>query len=349
MPSFFARLRPNHTLIASFGILAGLVLLQVSCSPNDPQNTLATVGEVGKRQQDLFWLIFWLAAAVFFLVEGLLLFTILRYRSKPGQGIPVQTHGNTRLEIGWTIAPTLLLCAVAVPTVATTFDNARVPDVGMNVRVVGHQWWWEFEYPGVGVVTASDLHIPVGEEISLHIESTDVIHSFWVPKLAGKIDAIPSRVNTMWLKGDEPGTYLGQCVELCGIQHANMRFRVIVQPRAEFDAWVAQQKSVPGPPSDRVAEGAAVFANPTNQCIVCHTIEGTSGVGKVGPDLTHFGSRQTLAGGMIEHTPENLFEWLDDPDKVKPGNLMSEQFKNSNIDLSYEQITALVAYLRSLR
>lgn len=328
-------------LLVSLTFFAVLVLLQAACSPNDPQNTLAAEGVVGQKQQDLFWVIFWWAVAVFVAVEGLLLFIIIWFRRKPGQADPPQTHGNTRLEIAWTIAPVLVLVSIGVPTIATIFDNATVPEVSMSVRVVGHQWWWEFDYPELGVVTGNEMHIPVGEPISLVIGSADLIHSFWVPKLAGKIDAIPGRDNTMWFRADKAGTYFGQCAELCGIQHANMRLRVIAQPRAEFDAWVRAQRATPAAPSGEAARGAQVFA--TNACIGCHTIAGTPGVGKTGPNLTHFGSRTTLAAGIMPNTAENLSNWLRNPQAVKPGTLMP------NLKLSDDQVSALVTYLQSLK
>lgn len=327
--------------LISILLLATLALLQASCSGNDPQNTLAAKGIVAQKQQDLFWLFFWLAVVVFFLVEGLLLFTVIRYRRKAGHGIPAQVHGNTRLEIAWTIAPTVALIAVAIPTVTTIFELADTPDVALNVTVIGHQWWWEFQYPGLGVVTASEMHIPVGEAVSMRIESADVQHSFWVPKLGGKQDALPSRINTLWFKADSPGTYIGECAELCGVEHAKMRIRVVAQSPADFEAWAKAQKTAPATPSGDAARGLQVFQS--NACIGCHTIQGTAGAGTIGPNLSHIGSRTTLAGASMDNTAENMAKWLRDPQAVKSGTIMP------NLHLPEDQISALVAYLATLK
>ena len=322
-------------------LLAIMALVLTSCSAHDPQNTLASAGIVAKKQEDLFWLIFWWAAGVFVVVELLLLFVVLRFRRQPGQGIPTQTHGNTRMEIAWTIAPALVLVSIGIPTISTIWDLATPPAVAMQVKVVGHQWWWEFQYPEIGIVTANELHIPVGETVNFALESGDVIHSFWVPKLGGKQDAVPSHSNPLWLRADSPGMYYGQCAELCGIQHAQMRFRVIAQPRSEFDDWARAQRTPPAAASGEAARGAQIFA--TNACIGCHTIEGTPGVGKTGPNLTHFGSRTTLASAILQNTPENLAKWLRNPQAVKEGALMP------NLNLSEDQVSGLVAYLQSLK
>lgn len=333
------------------GLLAGLALLSTTaCSPQDPQNTLAAVGQVARKQQELFWTIFWWAVGVFVVVEGLLVFTVWRFRRRPGQPEPAQVHGNTRLELAWTIAPTLVLASIAVPTVVSIFDLADTPPVALRVNVTGHQWWWEFQYPDLGVVTANELHLPVGEAVALTMESVDVIHSFWVPKLAGKQDIIPGSQRKMWLRGDSPGEFYAQCAELCGIQHANMKFRVKVQSREDFNRWVRDQRTPPGQPSGDEVRGQQVFANVANQCITCHTIDGVPGAaGRTGPNLTHFGARGTLAAGMVDNTPQNLAAWLRNPDEIKPGNLMAEQFKRANIRLSEQDISALVTYLQSLK
>ena len=328
--------RPARILLATLA-LAVAALFLISCSGQDPMNTLAAEGEIARKQQDLFWLIFYWAVGVFVFVEGLLLIAVIRFRRKPGQGMPAQIHGNTRMEIAWTIIPSLVLVSIGVPTIFVIFDTAETPPEALRVNVIGHQWWWEFEYTDLDVVTANELHIPVGEAIALSLESVDVIHSFWVPKLAGKQDVIPRQPNPMWLRADKPGTYLGQCAELCGIQHANMRLRVIVQPRDEFDAWVSAQRTLAAPPPETLA--------PTiTQCFACHTINGVPGaVGKIGPNLTHVGSRTTIAAGIMSMTDENLAGWLRDPQEKKQGANMQ------NLGLNDEQIAGLVEYLQSLK
>lgn len=325
-------------------LLAFAALLIAGCTPG-PQDALAPVGPVGVMESNLYNLIFWIAVVVFVIVEGLLVYTIYRYRRKGDEGMPHQTHGNTALELTWTIIPCLILIGIAVPTLTTIASAATVPPGGdtLNVQVYGHQWWWEFDYPAQKIVTADELHIPVGTKIALSIQSKDVIHSFWVPKLGGKIQAIPGRDNTMWFQADQVGEYYGQCYQLCGTSHANMRFRVFVQSKADFDKWVADQQAVPTAPTDaEAAKGAQVFAS--GPCVACHTINGVKGaVGKIGPDLTHFGSRTTIAGALLDNNPKDLAMWLHDPPGVKPGSLMP------NYHLTDDQVNALVAYLESLK
>ncbi|HVB97656.1 MAG TPA: cytochrome c oxidase subunit II [Chloroflexota bacterium] len=339
------RIRPPKGLAFLLLIIAVLVLFLTGCASNDPQNALTPVGPVGQMEAGLFTTIFWIAVVVFIIVEALLLYTVFRFRRRPGNdGMPAQTHGNTALELTWTIIPVLILVGIAVPTLTTIASASNIPTGpnALKVGVVGHQWWWEFDYPSQGVVTADELHLPVGTKVALTIQSADVIHSFWVPKLGGKMQAIPNQVNQMWLQADEIGTFDGQCYQLCGTSHANMRFKVIVQSQADFDKWMADQKTVPAKPTAaEIAKGYQVFT--TGPCVGCHTIEGTDAKAKIGPNLTHFGSRTTIAGAIMENNPQNLAKWLEDPPAVKPGSLMP------NYHLTKDQVTALVAYLESLK
>ncbi len=327
---------------ALFVLLAAAAL--TGCSSTDPANALLPAGPVARVQASLYTTIFWMAVGVFVVVEGLLVWTIFRFRGRPNDAIPAQTHGNTPLEIIWTIIPCIILAFIAVPTIsaiAQASDIPTGPDV-VKVKVIGHQWWWEFQYPDLGVVTADELHIPVGTRIALDVESADVIHSFWVPRLGGKIQAIPNRVNQTWIQADETGVFRAQCFQLCGASHANMRFIVVSESKADFDAWVKNQLATPGQPTSPDAQkGAQVFA--TSACVGCHTISGTAAAGKVGPNLTHIGSHQTLAGAVLENTPQDLATWLKDPPAVKPGSIMP------NLHLTDEQVNALVAYLESLK
>jgi cytochrome c oxidase subunit 2 len=206
--------------------------------------------------------------------------------------------------------------------------------------VRGWQWWWEFRYPDLGVVTANELHLPAGRPVVLHLEGPDVIHSFWVPQLGGKRDVTPGRLNRITLTPDAPGEYWGQCAEFCGASHANMGMRVFVRTAADFDAWVARQKAPPAEPGELAAAGKTVFAS--SACVGCHTIQGVS-AGVLGPDLTHFGSRTMLAAGMWPNTPENVAEWVKDPQRLKPG------VKMPALGLTDEQAKALAAYLTSLK
>ncbi len=256
-----------------FGLLAALLLLTVGCYKDDGQSTWEAFGPVAQAQLDLFNVTLWIMVVVFFLVEGVLLYAIIRYRKRPGQPKPPQIHGNTTLEVVLTIIPTILVLGLGIWSVFTLFDIDKPPTDGpepLHVNVTGHQWWFEFEYPYAGngkrIITANELRIPVDRPITLSLLSDDVIHSFWVPKLAGKLDMVPTHENTMWFQADSdkidddlPVTLFGQCAELCGLAHALMRFRVTVMEQADFDSWAAGY----GPPPTNTAKakkGAEIFA-----------------------------------------------------------------------------------------
>ena len=341
-------------------VVSFLTLLLAGCFPDHLQSTFDAKGPIAEKQLTLFYWIFWAMAFVFVTVLGGLLYITIRFRRRPGrQDIPKQVHGNTRLEVAWSIAPALVLAVVAVPTITTIFDLDRPPAGALEIKVTGHQWWWEYEYPEQGIITANEMHIPVGRAVSLTLTSVDVIHSFWAPKLGGKQDVVPTRNNPMWLLADEAGTYYGQCAEFCGISHANMRLRVVAESEGEFNAWVQLQQTDATAPAELtglVAEGANIFENVPfrafyangdvvegQQCSFCHTVEGLAISGaRTGPDLTHLGGRTTIAAGLQDNTPANLKEWLQNPQEVKPGVLMP------NPELTPQQIEALVAYLGSL-
>jgi cytochrome c oxidase subunit 2 len=218
--------------------------------------------------------------------------------------------------------------------------QASPPHGSLSVEVIGHQWWWEIRYPELGITTANELHLPVGRPVSLSLKSADVIHSFWVPRLGGKRDLVGGKVNHLVFTVDEPGEYPGQCAEFCGASHANMRLTVIAQSPADFEAWTKRLTATPIPPSGEAAKGHQAFL--ATGCVACHAIQGVA-AGVVGPNLTHVGSRKTLAGGILKNNPEDLARWLRNPPGVKPGALMPK------LPLSDDQVAALVAYLGSLR
>jgi cytochrome c oxidase subunit II len=235
------------------GLLA-FALLAGACGTGDlPQDTLSNLEGPEARNVDRLWdLVFPIATVIFFLVQGLVIFVVLKFRARSDEDQPVQVHGNAKAEIGWTIVPALILAVVGVFTVVTVFDiNERAEGAEvLNVKVIGHQWWWEYEYPDQEIVTANELVIPAGRQVQLELTSADVIHNFWPPKLAGKVYAIPGRVNYMKVQADRPGDYSGQCAEYCGLSHANMRLRVIALSAADFDQWVEdQQEEAPAPPT----------------------------------------------------------------------------------------------------
>ncbi len=249
------------------------------------------------------------------------------------------------MEIAWTLAPAVILVFVAVPTVRTIFATAgEAPADALKVDVIGHQWWWEFRYPELGLVTANELHLPLGRSVQLSITSADVIHSFWAPTLGGKRDAIPGRVNRIAFRADSVGDYSGQCAEFCGASHANMRLRVVVDSDSGFGRWATVQLAGPAAPAPgTLAErGKAVFAR--SACLGCHTIQGVS-PGIIGPNLTHVGSRTTLASGLFPNDSAHLASWIADAPSLKPGSLMTRM----QPPLTDADIAALVAYLASLR
>lgn len=322
--------------------------LLAACARNAPQDTLKPEGPIAQQIDNLFWLVFWIAVAIFVIVEGALVFMALVYRDRGEGAGPQQIHGNTRLEIAWTLIPAIILAFVAVPTVATVMNLSKKPsgDI-LEVTVTAHQWWWEYNYPGLGVVTANELHIPLGKPVYISLKSDDVIHSFWVPKLAGKQDVVPGRTNHMTIKAVEPGRYPGQCTEYCGLSHANMRLLVVSQTREDFDDWVAGQRLDATSPTDPLAaKGEQVFLTgswPNGTCAGCHTVNGSTAQGKLGPNLTHLASRSVFAGAMLERTPLNLAKWLRNPPGVKPGSRMPK------LGLSEQEIEALIAYLETLK
>jgi cytochrome c oxidase subunit 2 len=339
-----------------------LIVLLAACSGTGgdlPQNTLAPEGPVARRQDELWNLVYWVAVGVFILVEALLVIVLVKFRAKPDDDtIPKQTHGNAKLEVAWTIVPALILAFIAVPTVQLIFELATPSEGALEVRVVGKQYWWEFEYTGDegrGVVTANELVIPAGRPVSLTMESTGqadsdpagVIHSFWVPRLAGKQDVVPGHTRHLTIEADEPGTYSGQCAEFCGLSHANMRLAVIAVTEAEFDAYL-EEHSTPAPPSTSGdgARGAELFTE--RQCIGCHAINGYEGAeARVGPNLTFFAQRDKFAGYMLDNDinegAENVSAWLKNPQAVKPGSQMP------NLGLSDSDVADLVEYLRTLQ
>ena len=348
--------RPIGSLIALL-LLGTIIALLAGCTPSHPQSTFDTQGPVSKSQAALFYVILWAGLFVFVAVGGAILYTIIRYRRRGQQGDPPQIHGHPQLEVAWTIAPAIVLAIVAVPTLLTIFDNANSPQPpekgGLLVEAIGRQWWFEFRYPDYDVVTANELHVPVNEAVNVRLASMDVIHSFWIPKLAGKVDMIPNNENTIWFQADEPGEYFGQCAEFCGVSHANMRFRVIAESREEFEAWLEAQAAPALEPADPLArEGMEVFMSTRAGCRGCHTIEGTKARGQKGPDLTHFAGRRHFAGSIRENTQENLRRWLENPDRVKPGNVMAREaavYTDPERALRETEISALIAYLRSLK
>lgn len=337
--------RPGRLLRASLSLLAGGLLAGCSTLPQTP---LDPKGPVAQIQTGLLLYTLWVALGIGVFVTAALLYIVIRFRARPGQtAVPKQIHGSHTLEIIWTIIPILILVSVAFPTVEAAFSTSTPPDGSMTVKAYGNQWWFAFEYPQEGIVTANELRIPVGRPVRLEITSRDVIHSFWVPKLAGKTDMIPNRVNEMWIQADEADVYLGQCAEFCGDQHAKMRFRVIAMEQAEYDAWVQARTALAQGPKELdpvAAHGRELFEGTGGGCFACHTVDGTSAQGTVGPNLTDVGQRETIAAGLMENNYENLKAWVKDPSAFKSGTTMP-----SHARLSEKDLDAVVQYLQSLK
>jgi cytochrome c oxidase subunit 2 len=331
---------PGRRLGSAVGLMALGASVAACGLANVPDwSTIQPASDLSQSIQDVYGTVFIWTAGIFVAVELLLVYAIIRYRRRPGDsGVPNQVHGFTALEIAWTLVPAAILFFIAIPTVRTIFEIQRQPPADkIEIAVIGHQWWWEFEYPDLGIVTANELHLPVGQTASLALASADVIHSFWVPRLGGKRDLNPGSENRLWFTPDSVGVFIGQCAELCGTSHANMRLKVFVESADSFDAWVDQQRQ----PAVQDSLGLQAFLS--SGCAACHAIAGTPAQAKIGPDLTKFGSRSTIAAGLLENEPDELAAWLRDPESIKPGVRMP------NLNLSEERIATLVAYLRNLR
>ncbi len=333
-------------LLLFIALIAAALILS-ACGENLPATTLYPEGTHARRVYDLLIPIFWAALGVFVVVEGLLVYSVVRFRQRPDSGIPTQIHGNTRIEIAWTIAPALILLVIAVLTFRTQAEQSVQPQNALKIQVTGHQWWWEFKYPDQNIVTAADMYIPVGQDVTVELTGADVIHSFWMPKLAGKTDAIPGHQNYISFKAEQPGIYHGLCAEFCGEQHAVMRFRVVVVPQDVFQSWVAQRQAAPPPPPDNIKQ---IFLQ--RGCVGCHSISGfKEAAGTIGPNLTFFGNRETIAAGALPNTPDNLKLWLHDPNAVKSGNTMGKTIGQGEgkIVLTDQEINDLVGYLEGMK
>lgn len=320
------------------------VLISLGCAGEYPQSALHPSSDSAEILDRLFDQIFWWAVGVFVVVEGILVYVFVRFRERPGDARPKQVHGHLLLEVGWTIVPALILVAIAIPTIRAIFIIDRpTPDPdALVVEVIGKRWWWEFRYPELGIVTANEAHVPLGRTVDLRLRSADVLHSFWVPRLAGKRDLVPGVENQLWFRPDSVGVYHGQCAEYCGTAHALMGLRLIVDEPEDFERWARANAAPAATPTDAEARaGQSVFM--ANACVSCHTVRGTQAMGAFGPDLTHFGSRLTIASGVLDNTPENLTRWLGSTQHVKPANLMPQ------VELDEAQVRQLVAYLGSLR
>ncbi len=313
-----------------------------------PTNIFAPVSTPAQSILELSRFVLMVTAGIFAVVFSLLAYAVVKFRNRRTSDgrEPAQVYGSTQVELAWTVIPILIVVVLflAAARVIASIQNAARPSSALEVTVIGHQFWWEYQYPSLKVVAANELHIPVSDPAHptptfLTLLSADTDHSFWVPRLAGKTDLIPNHPNTMWVDPHETGLYLGQCAQYCGTQHAKMLLRVYVDSREDFDRWI-QEQSQPahiGAPS----EGQRTFES--TACVNCHTISGTPANGTYGPDLTHLMSRKTIASGAADNTLGNLVAWIYDPAVIKPG------CKMPSMGLTGEQAAAVAAYLGTLR
>ena len=341
-------------------LVLGAVTLAVAlsgCAENAPQDYLEPAGPYAETLDNLFVPVMWIATAVFVVVQGLIVYAVLKWRRRPGDDgtvMPAQLHGNTKLEIGWTILPALVLGLVAVFTIPVVFELNAKPAGALDVSVTGQKYWWGYTYGtqpefGItdadGIITANELHIPAGQDVFLTLTSPDVIHSFWAPRLNGKRDVVPGREHTWLIAADEPGVYSGQCAEFCGTSHANMRLKVVAHDQDGWNDWVAQMQRDPLEPTvGAAARGFELFAQ--KGCAGCHQVDGAyetvAADSPPAPNLTHLYSRDCFAGCIYDLNDRNEMEaWLRNPQR-KAGSLMVIG------ELTEAEIDDLYAYLETL-
>ncbi len=338
----------RSALAVSCGVWAGAAHASVRIDPAIP-NIFSPASTPADSIYHLSLFVLAICAGIFLTVFSLLVYAIVRFRRRPDDdgSEPPQIYGSNQMELAWTVIPIVIVVVLflAAARVIHAVEDAKLPSNTLEVTAIGHQFWWEFQYPRQGFTTANELHVPVGSGPSgapTHITllSADTDHSFWVPQLAGKTDLIPNHPNEMWIEPHQTGVYLGQCAQYCGVQHAKMLLRVIVDSPDDFQKWAAAQKN-PAAQADSVAHGRQVFES--TACVNCHTVAGTNAHGKFGPDLTHLMSRETIAAGAATNTRENLRAWIKDPDTIKPGALMPA------MQMSEADIDAVTDYMQSLR
>ncbi len=336
------------------GVLLALAAALAGCAKSYPMDTLSNGSDYALKIHSLYVFVNWIDAIIMLIVLVTAFLALFWFSTRVGEpGEPSSVTSDLRLEVAWTAIPALILVMISVPTIRTIWQTQpdKWPADALTINVIAHQWWWEFQYPQYGIDTADEVHFPTGRIIQFSLRSADVIHSFWIPAMGGKRDVIPGQINEITFTARETGDFPGQCVEFCGTSHANMRLRAFSQSPEDFAKWVKEQQAPPATPKEgtQAAAGAQIFANAP--CAICHTVKGLSGFSKEyagtykGPDLTHFGSRTTLAGSIIANDPQNVAMWVQNPDKVKPGAMMP----TLGLKLKDKDLNDLVAYLESLK
>jgi cytochrome c oxidase subunit 2 len=342
-------LRAHRRVLARCLSGLGFALL-ASCGTAEqyPQTSLDPRSDFAEAVDRLWNITLVLGVAVGIVTFAILAYILVRFRYRPDSPEPSQVHGNTTLEIAWTLIPAVLISIIAVPTVQTIFFTYREPPAdALTIDVRGWQWWWEFRYAtadGDTIITANEVHVPVGRTVHLRLTAQDVLHSFWIPQMGGKRDVIPGRVTDIVFTPAEAGVYLGQCAEFCGQSHALMKMRLIAHDPADFERWLANEA---GPAVAVAATDSAVAIGQqlvtAGVCAGCHTVRGTTAqFGRTAPDLTHLARRSTIAGGTLANNAQNLMRWIEDAPTVKPGALMPA------MELSPQELGYIVAYLQTL-
>ncbi len=338
----------HRALLLLVAILPGIAKAQDSEQVRSVQNIFAPVGVPAETLNATATLVLLICLVIFIVVGGLMFYAVVRYRRRPDDdgSEPPQVYGSTAIELAWTVPPILIVVVLALATARTVgeIQNPKLNGDPVEVRIIGHRFWWEVSYPKYNIVTANEIHVPVSylsaqRPIALTMGSADVVHGFWVPELNGKEWLVPGRDNKWWIQPSSLGIYLGNCTVLCGPQHANMLLRIVVESPDDFDKWVEREQR---PPNEDPAVNTGRTAFATNSCGSCHTIDGTKSNGTFGPNLTHFMSRQTLGAGVAPNDDTNLKIWLHDPQDLKPGCLMPD------MKLSSEQVDEILAYLKTL-
>lgn len=326
---------PKASAVALF---VTTTLALAACGGGSP-STLHTAGTSADKIANVWWLMFGLAVIVYVVVASFIIVAVIRGRHRT-TGRTSRISDNMFVWVGGIIVPAVILIVLGVVTV-TTGRALRAPSSrALVVDVAGKDWWWAVQYPHQGISTANEIHLPVGQPIEIRLTSDNVIHSFWVPELAGKVDTIPGQVNVLRFTVDRPGVYLGLCAEFCGLQHANMHFQVVAQSPGDFERWATQESQpTADPTSELQAEGELVFVR--SSCAGCHTIRGTPAVGNLGPDLTHLAARRSIGAVTLENTPSELARWVSNAGSAKPGVLMPPAL------LSSKDLAAVLAYLES--
>src|ERR1700692_2048149 len=334
-------------------LLAGVLLAATLCfGTSEKPSQITSIFRPDSTPADsifhLSMLVLAITGLIFLIVFSLIAYTVTKFRRRSDDGPEApQVYGSNQIELAWTVIPVLIVLVLFMATarVIHAIKDARMPNGAIEVPLIGHQFWWEFRYPALGVVTANELHVPVSDPSHptptfLTLLSADTDHSFWVPRLAGKTDLIPNHPNSMWMDPHETGLYLGQCAQYCGTQHAKMLLRVYVDSREDFNRWI-QEHQQQAHITNTVSDGQKIFE--TTACVNCHTVAGTPANGTFGPDLTHLMSRQTIAAGSTKNTLGNLIAWIYNPAFTKPG------CKMPSMGLSTQQAAAVAEYLGTLR